>query len=255
MDSKLKQRLLGAAVLVALAVIIVPELIRQPEDYSHPAGPPVPAAPQPGDDWVLSLPTPEILDEVVTLDDPTEFAPAPEFSSSDPDTDPAPTTATGPAAPDTPAAGASAAPSEPVAAPAPAPVQPRAASPMPQPAPRAPTPLPPAAQPADPAPPPIPPIDLVTRPGRDGPASTAAATGAGNGWLVQVGSFALEQNANNLRERLRANRFQAVVEPMSVEGRTLYRVRLGPFATQTEGERVRDTLRATMGLDASVIGR
>ena len=36
MDKTLKQRLLGTAILVALAVIIVPELVKEPESSERP---------------------------------------------------------------------------------------------------------------------------------------------------------------------------------------------------------------------------
>lgn len=253
MDSKLKQRLLGAAVLVALAVIIVPELIRQPEEHPFSAGPTMPGAPHPSDEWVLSLPTLDEVDEVAALDDPAEFTTAPEFTRAVPedgDRDVAPAEAPAPVAQAEPTEAVAAA-TPPAAAPAPRAAVPPPAPPAAAPTPR-PSPAPPAAAPA------MPPIELVSRPGREvppasPPASPVAASAAGAGWLVQVGSFALEQNANNLRERLRANRFQATVEPITVEGRTLYRVRLGPYDTQAEGERVRDTLRSTMGLDATVV--
>ncbi len=62
MDNKLKQRLLGVTVLVMLAVIIVPELVREPAPQTKPVA--VESAPSPPADsqnqvTTISLPEPE----------------------------------------------------------------------------------------------------------------------------------------------------------------------------------------------------
>jgi DedD protein len=61
-------------------------------------------------------------------------------------------------------------------------------------------------------------------------------------WVVQVGSFANEPNALSLRDRLRESGFTTFMEPAQVNGRTLYRVRVGPELERAEAERIKAKL-------------
>jgi DedD protein len=61
-------------------------------------------------------------------------------------------------------------------------------------------------------------------------------------WVVQVGSFASQPNALSLRDRLRESGFTTFMEPAQVNGRTLYRVRVGPELERAEAERIKSEL-------------
>ena len=118
---------------------------------------------------------------------------------------------------------------------------------------------PPAAPPpqqvaAAPAPPPVAatPLALLVPPAEAAPAPAAAAppppaaaepatplvlasyrpepTGR---YFIQAGSFAVEDNARRVRSRI-ASLGRAALEPASVNGVEVYRVRLGPFASREE---------------------
>jgi DedD protein len=233
MDPALKQRLVGATVLVVLAVIFVPMLVDttprsegEAIDLTIPPQPgqafetqvvPLGPQPQPG---ANPAPLAEGPDRVVTVD-------------------------TG-AAPRTDAfAGTSAAPVEAVA-PTVAPADPPLASPVavspPQPAVTAP-PEPAAAPPATAAPTP--------------PAARPAALpspAAGGRYLVQFGSYARAENAQALAAELGRAGIRAETERVEIDGKPGLRVRSGPYADRTSAERVRQAARsARADVPSSVI--
>jgi DedD protein len=217
MDESLKARLIGAAVLVALAVILIPELLtgRGPAHASAPA----PAGDRGTRTIVIDVggngATPSAGPAASVDREPGLLAPAaqaqvqesvPEPAATLADTNPAPV-----------AAGAAA-----TASPAPA------ATPAATPAPAA---APPAQAPRAVSPAP------------------AEARGA---WAVQVGAFGSTGAADKVINELRSAGFRAYVSPVQRGGKTLYRVRVGP-----EPERARaDALAATLkgrGLQATVV--
>lgn len=65
------------------------------------------------------------------------------------------------------------------------------------------------------------------------PPATPAAPAAG-GFLVQVGTFAQEANAQRLTATLKQRGFEAFVSPLARGGKTLYRVRVGPAGPRDE---------------------
>ncbi|MCG6117706.1 MAG: SPOR domain-containing protein [Aquimonas sp.] len=221
MDAALKQRLIGATVLVALAVIFLPMLVSGPEaereaateqlSLDLPGRPdraletrelpvlPTPAPlPAPGEG-------PEVLATVDTAAEQRFDALSGEpVGTTVADAAPAPAVSPAPGAPAAAAPSVPAAASPPVAA-APAPV--------------------PAAAPA-----PSRPVE---------PAAPLPAATAGGQFAVNVGSYANAANAENLLRRLRAASIAAYSEPATHQGRAVQRVRLGPFAQRTEAERAR----------------
>lgn len=70
------------------------------------------------------------------------------------------------------------------------------------------------------------------------------------GWIVQVGSFRRETNAIVLRDRLRGDDFDASVEQVETDGVTLWRVRLGPVAERADGEALERRIEDHRGSDA-----
>jgi cell division protein FtsN len=52
-------------------------------------------------------------------------------------------------------------------------------------------------------------------------------------YYIQVASFLKEENANNLAAQLREKLYKVVIEKAQVEDKTYYRVRVGPFETES----------------------
>lgn len=63
-------------------------------------------------------------------------------------------------------------------------------------------------------------------------------------WAVQVGSFTSESNARRLEELLKASDYPAFVMRSVVQGRVMYRVRVGPEPDRVSAELLADRLRA-----------
>jgi len=58
-------------------------------------------------------------------------------------------------------------------------------------------------------------------------------------WIVQVISLSNKANALALRDKLRKGGFSTQVEQVRVDGKTHYRVRVGPFLERVEADQVR----------------
>ncbi len=63
----------------------------------------------------------------------------------------------------------------------------------------------------------------------------APAPAAAPGWIVQLGSFANQKNAQALAEKLRDAGFQGYLLPLQRDGKTLFRVRVGPASEARSG--------------------
>lgn len=72
-------------------------------------------------------------------------------------------------------------------------------------------------------------------------------------FILQAGAFSSAEEADNLRARLALMGLESSVQLHAVAGKdTLYRVRLGPFATMDDLKRVRAEL-AENGIEAAVV--
>lgn len=71
-----------------------------------------------------------------------------------------------------------------------------------------------------------------------------------DGWVVQVGSFQRETNALVLRDRLREDGFDATAEQFETDSGTLWRVWLGPVAGREEGKALERRIEDHRGSDA-----
>jgi cell division septation protein DedD len=72
--------------------------------------------------------------------------------------------------------------------------------------------------------------------------------------MVQLGVFAKHANANRLAQELKEKGFHTLVSESSSRGRTLWRVRAGPFAERAAAEQLSARLR-TAGHAGSVVPR
>ncbi|MEA2094286.1 MAG: SPOR domain-containing protein [Pseudomonadota bacterium] len=197
MDHKLKQRLAGATVLTALAIIFVPIILEGPDDDWSPRVQDIPVPPQIDYQAQVDLQLPDEVPE------PTE-APA-----------------------DVPPREIELAVPEPVVAEKePEPVK-EVAPPVP------------VAQPEPQAKPPPKP-------------KPAPATVAGT-WVIQVGSFSQQLNAQGLRDRVRKTGNTVFLREVSTGGKHTWRVLVGPLKDRGEAEKLRDKLTREHNLKGIVI--
>ena len=206
MDRVLLKRLLGAGVLVALAVIVLP-FILQGEGYKASLKTDIPVRPQPPQPLDTSMVEPPA--EVRERLQPPPPLPVRELPPDAPEgvAEKAPESTGG-----TGEAGAA------VVLPlqTPAVSEPR-----------------PAAEPAQPVEPP--------RPSDLGP------------WMIQLGSFSAESNALNLRGQVRRAGFPCEIEKITIEGRTVWRVRAGPFPGRVEADAALKRLQGGLNLGGMVM--
>jgi len=207
MDQQLKERLVGAAVLVVAGILFIPLLLDGPDE---------PPAVRVG----LELPTPDSgkRTHTIRLDVPAE---RPATKSSGTVMRPTPTPAT--EAPSSRQAGQNAPQvaqrqnadqSAAAAKPAPAPEKVVAPRVEVKPAP-------------DPAP-------IVAKPAPS--RSTPAAAPPAGSWAVQVGSFSSGDNAKRLRSKLNAAGYATFQVQLVANDKTMHRVRVGPVKDRPAAE-------------------
>lgn len=213
LDKAYKQRMVGALVLVALAVIFLPMLFSRQDEQRQvsvdaPAAPQAPSVP-PVQVEPVAVPEPQAL--------PQEPVPSDEELAEQPA---APSTPIAPA----PATPAPAAPSKPAVAPVAVP-----AAPAIKPAP---------SQPITAAP---------TKP--DTTQSRVDANGLSVSWSVQLASLTSRESAENLQKTLRSQGYNAYIR--SADGKN--RVFVGPLIERAEADRLRDLLGRQQNLKGFVV--
>jgi DedD protein len=99
-----------------------------------------------------------------------------------------------------------------------------------------------------------PPASVTAPPASEPDAAIAPAPviPARGGWAVQVGAFGSEASARKLVDQLREAGYRAYVAPVSRSGKTLHRVRVGPEAARAEAESLVAGLKVR-GLPATVV--
>ncbi|HET7674436.1 MAG TPA: SPOR domain-containing protein [Gammaproteobacteria bacterium] len=94
------------------------------------------------------------------------------------------------------------------------------------------------------------------KPAADEPkAAQPAADTADNrpGWAVQVGSFSNRENAERLTKQLKDKGFHAFVKTYTSHGKTYYRVRVGPVDQRRDAERLAPTVAAASGGPTKIV--
>lgn len=198
MERLVKERLVGAAVLMAAAIILIPEMLSGPDRKS----PAEAAAAQTRNDapiktYTIDLshspsaqPPPAVIDDRAP---PPEETPAPQPTEAQP-------------APSAQAKPEASQPSAAAQPPTPAVVEPTTAATAP-----------------------------VREPER--PLASAGEAPTSGQWAVQLGTFSKEANAQRLVKELRDQGQSAFVMPVkSGGGATLYRVRIGPLKDRASAE-------------------
>lgn len=221
MEQQYKQRIIGAVVIVALAVIFLPMLLRGPVERSSldmpmeiPPRPDSPISGQPADrDYNNGTPALERI-PVRSIDRRPESNERAEVRNPESE--------------------------DPVSAPE-----------LPSQAPE------PVAEPDEV---PEPPEDVEDEPGLEPatepdpePEEQEGADQAIAGFAVQVGSFRNQSNAMGLRNRLRDQEYAAFVEEATAGGSPIYRLRVGPVIDRSEAEELARDLRQNASLDGLIV--
>lgn len=215
MDSRAKQRLTGAVILVALFVLLVPALLTGPRDAEAPEGA---AADEGMRRYTIDL-------------DASAPAAQPEISSAQP------AVALPPVSEVRAKPGDEAAPITPSPAPSPPPAEVVAAPRAEAPKPRS---VPTQAVPTQAA------------PSQAAPTQVASALGVRGTFVVQLGSFRERDNADRLVRDMTAKGFAAFVAPITSGGRELYRVRVGPTRDRAAAEALAAQL-ARIGQSGAIV--
>ncbi|GIX39604.1 MAG: sporulation protein [Silanimonas sp.] len=251
MDVKLKQRLIGAVVLGALAVIFVPMIVLGPESKgaAEATRVPIEVPPQPQGEFVtreiplgpaVPAPTPDAQGVSRPAgDDPNALATVDASVSVAPRVD-----ALDEAVP----VAVDAATGQPVAGPA-APAPPSSDSLAARPA-EAATPAVAGAVPAVSATPPTPAPAPAASPA---PVAATARPAPAGSFMVAAGTFASAANAEALVARLVSAGLPAATEPAQINGQPATRVKVGPFADRAAAEAARVRTATIAGAAASVL--
>jgi len=214
MDSRAKQRLTGAVILVALFVLLVPELLTGPRVADTPDG-------SPTDEGMRRY--------TIDLD---ASAPSAQHDNAAAQ----PPVALPPVADDRAQPGEAAAPAAQAA--------PESAAPA--------TAVAPRSEPLKPVPSqPVPAQSAPTSAATAAP-SQAPPPAARGSFAVQLGTFGNRENADRLVREMNAKGFAAFVAPYTKENHELYRVRVGPARDRAAAEALAAQLRRT-GQSGSIV--
>lgn len=223
MERRVKERLVGATILVVLIVLIVPELLSGPKRAVIVAPPPLPGALEPMRSVTVDLATNQAIAgtddaaaSVVGASDTIPAAPTPSTPGTTAVADGAARSGEVASEPAGAVTAATAPPTKAVPARSTAPAQQPATSPL---------------------------ESGATSPKSSRPNSesvvaqeSAPAEGAHRGWAAQVGSFATRANAEKLERRLRAVGFAPLLSSSGVGPGARYRVRVGPVADRAAAD-------------------
>jgi len=75
------------------------------------------------------------------------------------------------------------------------------------------------------------------------PSSDSADAASSSDWVVQLGSFASQANADRLAGQLKSRGYKAFVSRLDTGSRTRYRVRVGPEQERAQAENLAERLR------------
>ncbi len=218
MDRRVKERLIGASILVALVVLVVPELLSGPKPTVATAPTLPAAAAEPLRNVTVDLTTSKAPANADAEPPSPQAAAAAASSAAAANLPPVQNPGVQSFAAQTPAAPASVAPT-------PAPSRPAAASSRPSAA---------AGRPAAAA------SHLATV-----ESSAFSPTSKGHGsWSVQLGSFASRANADKLTRQVKGQGFAVYVLSGGSGASLRYRVRVGPMADRESAERMAAKLKS-----------
>ncbi|MGD2053276.1 MAG: SPOR domain-containing protein [Gammaproteobacteria bacterium] len=74
-----------------------------------------------------------------------------------------------------------------------------------------------------------------------------------NAFALQVSTVTIKDNAYDLRDKLRRQGYSAYVETRTKNGKTSYRVRIGPELDKSKLEKMKATISKEQGLDGFIV--
>jgi DedD protein len=237
-ERPVKERLVGAAVLMAAAVILIPEMLSGPDRES--TGRSAEAGEGTVKTYTIDLSQSPGAATTVSRQGTDNRAPPPEgtlSSSAPPAEQPAPEPQAQPES--TPPA------STPAEA-SPAPIVEASPQPQPQSQPKPEPPQQTARTEATPQPKPQAKPEAPPKPVASAPNAPTSSVPAGKGWAVQLGSYSSEATAQRLMNEWRARGQNAFVMPVNSAGKTLYRVRIGPAKDREAAEATLKSVKASI---------
>ncbi len=218
-----KQRIIGAVVLICLAIIFVPMLFDKPHRKSDTQTIQIPSEPQ---------------SQSITIEKPHSpgLSSAPEATVT---SEPSGAMPSGSAA-ETSSDEATSAPRK--AAESMSSAQ-EASTPVPTQPEKSPEPAPKAAPAAE------------TTAKSEPKATESAAVKPQGKWVVQLGSFGEESNARRLSEKVRSKGYASYLETAHAGGKTLHRVFAGPFAQKADAVSAKSALDRALGVKSLLMAR
>ncbi len=72
-------------------------------------------------------------------------------------------------------------------------------------------------------------------------------------WVVQLGSFSSEKNAQELNQKLKQAGFRSFVEPLKQNKTTSYRVRVGPELRRSDAQAIKEKLKNNMQIEGIIV--
>ena len=234
----MKERLTGAIVLVALIVLLVPELLSGPKPGRAPGA----AATGSSEEPPLRSYTINLAEDARQRAEGATSGPAmPQSANAEQGTQSGPTAAS--AEQQSEASAATANPSE-LTGPRSAPADSTTATtstPLPKATPQGSASHPSKTKVTASTAKSVPVTRTASTKGSVNAGSTAAAAG---GWMVQLGVFASRENAERLALEVKVKGLRASVSEVTTSGRKLYRVRVGPAADRAGAQELQARLRA-----------
>ena len=110
-----------------------------------------------------------------------------------------------------------------------------------------------SAAPQAASPPPAPTTPSAVASAKPGSSPSSPKPYSGDSFWLQAGAFPEERDADNLKARIALTGLEATVRPVTVPDKgTFYRVRLGPYQSLEDANRMKDTL-AQNGVPAAII--
>ncbi len=94
------------------------------------------------------------------------------------------------------------------------------------------------------------PVVKASKPAVKKPVASSSPVSA---WVIQVGSFSSRERALELRNKLRKNGFVSFVESFSGTGKTAHRVRIGPETGRERAEASLKKLKSKLGIKGIIV--
>jgi rare lipoprotein A len=77
--------------------------------------------------------------------------------------------------------------------------------------------------------------------------------GGKNGFLVQVGSYQIRENALRMKEKVAAHHRPVFIEPYESNQGALYRVRIGPFLSEEKAQRIAEEIPSQIAAEETIV--